>query len=104
MLCRSAGADPNHAPRRDPEGGRGIRKATNRDRPSEYASDLARPFKFVASGQPLGDGRLRLGMGGRLPSERVAALRRNQWPDWIGYAVALKVLGSFRWIVADVDD
>ena len=25
-----------------------------------------------------------IGMGGRLPSESVAGLRRNHWPDWIG--------------------
>jgi hypothetical protein len=31
-------------------------------------------------------------MGGRLPSERVAALRRNQWPLWLG----LRSLAWFR--------
>jgi hypothetical protein len=30
-----------------------------------------------------------IGMGGRLPSERVAAWHRNQWPDWIGLRTTL---------------
>src|SRR5262245_28954222 len=30
-----------------------------------------------------------IGMGGRLPSERVADLRRNQWPHWLGLRTAL---------------
>jgi len=29
-------------------------------------------------------GRLRLGISGRVPSEWVADLRRNQWPAWLG--------------------
>lgn len=29
-------------------------------------------------------GRLRLGISGRVPSEWVADLRRNQWPAWVG--------------------
>jgi hypothetical protein len=29
-------------------------------------------------------GRVHLGISGRIPSERVADLRRNQWPDWVG--------------------
>ena len=29
-------------------------------------------------------GRLPAGISGRVPSERVADLRRNQWPAWVG--------------------
>ena len=29
-------------------------------------------------------GRIHLGISGRVPSERVADLRRNQWPAWVG--------------------
>ncbi len=29
-------------------------------------------------------GRIHLGISGRVPSEWVADLRRNQWPAWVG--------------------
>jgi len=37
-------------------------------------------------------GRLRLGISGRVPSEWVADLRRNQWPAWVG----IRNLGRLR--------
>lgn len=34
-------------------------------------------------------GRVYLGISGRIPSERVADLRRNQWPDWVGIRILI---------------
>jgi len=33
-------------------------------------------------------GRIHLGISGRVPSEGVADLRRNQWPAWVGIRTA----------------
>ena len=36
-------------------------------------------------------------MGGRLPSESVAGLRRNQWPAWLGLRSGGASVSSWRW-------
>ena len=42
-------------------------------------SPTARALRPPSTGWPAS-----IGMGGRLPSESVAGLRRNQWPAWLG--------------------
>jgi len=38
-------------------------------------------------------GRLHLGISGRVPSEWVADLRRNQWPAWVGIRISVLNVG-----------
>lgn len=54
---------------------------------NERAADrrpLFRGMLATDSDEDRNSGRLHIGISGRVPSEWVADLRRNQWPGWVG--------------------
>ena len=55
-----------------------------RQEPVEERGLLFRGMSATDSEEARNSGWLHIGISGRVPSEWVADLRRNQWPDWVG--------------------